>query len=294
MLENQELELLYGVRPAMLRYIALLGNFTSDTDELVFGYDNRTLQIRRLTEEELADFLRVSHIETAPDIYKLAISLGNDRFWLDYYFEVEEATDIQAFNMMNKDMERVVLALRLYKEGAVGIDFYAKKGISGILSSSSLTPRSGRTYCLNKSEVPKFGDFYHKFVNEAWLLRESRKPLGIALSRFDDEYERKKLEDKIIDCLVGLEALYMQGETLGEFSFKLALRTSALLSDNKEQRKEMFEKMKRCYKLRSDIVHGKKYIVENEDVWFVEDILRESIKKFLVTPIPNWLDLIFL
>lgn len=93
--------------------------------------------------------------------------------------------------------------------------------------------------------------------------------------------------------MIGLEALYLQEESSSEISYKLAHRMSVLLSDNKEQRQELFSKIKYSYKLRSHIVHGAKYELKQEDTWFIEDQLRVSIKKFLKTPKPNWMNLIF-
>jgi len=70
-------------------------------------------------------------------------------------------------------------------------------------------------------------------------------------------------------------------------------RASVLLSEDKGKREQLFRKLKKSYKLRSDIVHGRKYSIEPEDVWFIENVLRNSIRKFLKTPKPDWLNLIF-
>jgi len=123
--------------------------------------------------------------------------------------------------------------------------------------------------------------------------KESRTPLDIALSRFDDGYERVKPEDKIIDYMIALEALYLQGESSGELAYRFAHRMAVLLAAKKEERQQLFSQIKKSYELRSKIVHGAKYKLSPQDVWFVEDKLRLSIKVFLRTPKPNWLNLIF-
>jgi hypothetical protein len=135
--------------------------------------------------------------------------------------------------------------------------------------------------------------FHKEFAGIAWETQENHTTVGIALNRFTDSYERLKPEDKIIDCMVGLEALYLEKEGLGEFGYKLAHRAAVLLADSKKERQQLFTQTKESYKLRSKIVHGLKYDLSPQDVWFVEDLLRGSIKKFLKTPEPKWIDLIF-
>lgn len=79
---------------------------------------------------------------------------------------------------------------------------------------------------------------------------------------------------------------------MGEFGYKMSHRVSVLLSDKKKQR-QLFDDMKDAYNLRSRIVHGGEYELKLKDVWFVEDTLRESIKRLLSVPRPNWLELVF-
>lgn len=117
-------------------------------------------------------------------------------------------------------------------------------------------------------------------------------PLSIALSRFTDGYERIRLEDSVIDYVIGLEALYLQGEGQGEFGYKMAHKASILLSRQKKSRSTIFTEIKKSYRLRSMIVHGGRYKLLPENVWFVEDALRDSIKKFLRVEKPDWLKLI--
>lgn len=144
---------------------------------------------------------------------------------------------------------------------------------------------------LANSDLPTFKDFNHEFGSIAWERKESHTPLGIALGRFTDGYEKLKLEDRIIDYMIGLEALYLQEES-AELSYRIAHRTAVLLSDDKKERQEVFTKIRHSYDLRSKILHGKTYHLALDNVWYVEDILRRSIKEFLKTPKPKWLDLI--
>jgi len=283
----------------LLRYIALLDGFASDIDELDLGYEDRTLKITKIPKKELEDFLLSpkSKFSSINETFEIAIALGEERYWVDYHYDVADSKEamIQASNAVNEEMEKVILALRLFKEGYIHIIFDVKKGrhIATHFSSIKGSRSRERPYFLARSELAMLKDFHKGFTDIAWEKKESKTPLGIALNRFTDGYERIKLEDKIIDYMIGLEALYLRGDGMGEFTYKMAHRASILLSNRKKKRKQLFSKIKESYKLRSKIVHGLNYTLSPEDVWFVEDLLRDSIRKLLKTPEPDWLNLIF-
>jgi hypothetical protein len=280
-------------------YLALLDRFSSDTDELDLSYENITLRIRKIPRKEIADFLLRSEslIPFVKQQFEIAIEFSDDMYWMVYYLEVEDSREamVRASNAVDEEIQKILLALRLFKEGCIRIVFDVKKGrhIATMLTSFKWLSTTERVYLLKKSEIPILKDFLEEFSMIAWEKKESKTPLSIALNRFTDGYERTRLEDKVIDYVVGLEALYLRGEAPGEFGYKMSHRASVLLSDNMEKQREIFEAVKKSYTLRSKIVHGKKYVLTYEDVWFIEDILRDSIKEFLKIPKPNWLNLIF-
>jgi hypothetical protein len=281
----------------LFRNIALLDRFDSDVREIDLSSKNRTLKIRKIPKNELEEFLLTSEYPSSIEQeFRKAIVLGEDMYWLDYHYDVKDfQAMVQAFNTADEDKEKTILALRLLKSGCIRMIFNVKKGERAPTHHFPIgLLRSGeRTYFLSESELASLKEFYEKTKDVAWERKKSEGHSGIALGRFTDGYERTRLEDKLIDYMIGLEALYLQGEGLGEFGYKMAHRAAVLLSDEKEERKKIFGMMKESYALRSKIVHGGKYSLSPGNVWLVEDILRESIRKLLETPKPRWLDLIF-
>ncbi|TET19326.1 hypothetical protein E3J74_07115 [Candidatus Bathyarchaeota archaeon] len=280
----------------LFRYIALLDNFDSDVDELDLGYENRTLKIRKIPRKEIEEFLsRIKSFD--PLWFETALLLGEKMYWMDYHYEVDDSREamVAVSNAVIEEKEKIVLALRLFKGGSLRTVSDAKKGkYVGLV----ITPFKGlggikRTYFLSGSKAAMLRDFLEEFSHIAWKAKKSKTSLGIALGRFTDGYERLKPEDKMIDYVIGLEALYLHGEGMGEFGYKMAHRASVLLADDKKERIPLFQKIKEAYKLRSKIVHGGKYALSTEDVWLIEDVLRDSIKKFLKTPKLDWVNLIF-
>lgn len=202
--------------------------------------------------------------------------------------------------MAKKKLDQACIALRLFKSGFVSYNgirleaaFWEPYGgtYGGISTSgSSLGPMAGgKEYFLANQEIPAFSDLwdiYKKTLN----LRGNR--IEIALRRLNFAYERARLEDKLIDYLIGLEALLLRKNERQELGYRLALRGSALLGNKNQKRKSIFRDLKKAYKERSDIVHGggiKEYInIGRENVPFkdfvnrVEEHLRSALKQFLV------------
>lgn len=111
----------------LLQYIGLLDNFKSDIDELDLSYENKTLKISKIAKKKLENFLllgRPSIFSEANDRLQTVIDVGEKRYWIEYSYEVEsKEAMIKAFNTVDEEIEQILLALRLFKEGFVGIVF---------------------------------------------------------------------------------------------------------------------------------------------------------------------------
>jgi len=279
-----------------LRYLGLLDGFCSDMDELDLSREARSLKIRRIPRKELEDFMfyRKPFFASLDEEYRAAIDFGKKRYWIDYHYEIGDSKQvmIKAANAAQEEMKGLILTLRLFKEGWVNIVFSIRKGTDiGTLTMPLGGFRSSeRPYSLTGSELRDLQNWNKTFTSNQSVKTQRQASVRIA---FSDGYERLKLEDKIIDYMIGLEALYLQGERMGEASYKIAHRVSVLLAEDKKNRQQLFGETKKSYNLRSKIVHGDNYHLTPENVYFCEDILRRSIKRFLKKPKPNWLDLIF-
>ena len=109
-----------------------------------------------------------------------------------------------------------------------------------------------------------------------FLCNENDSRFKVASRRLSLGIERKSLEDKLIDYMIGLEALYLPDGS-AELSFRLSVRVAFLLS-SKIERKNTYEFLKKIYDVRSSIVHGnKKYKLNIEDIRKLEELLRKSV-----------------
>lgn len=185
-------------------------------------------------------------------------------------------------------------ALRLFKRGAIGFNDIWSENVSwsfstGSSRSSALVRFRGPTYTLTSNEVGSFKDFWHAY-QRAKKVGQSR--IDLALRRFNFGYERVRPEDKLIDYMIGLEALLLEADERQELNYRLSLRGAVLLGTTPEERRKTHQELDTAYKERSRIVHGgtAKTTVKvggaaiefAEFVGVIEDRLRSTIKGFLL------------
>ncbi len=93
-------------------------------------------------------------------------------------------------------------------------------------------------------------------VGEVMTALGKRPPLALAGRRLTAAMLREEDDDRILDLLIGLEALLGDGEKT-EMTHKLALRTAAVLADAGEPNPEsVAANVKRLYAYRSAVAHG--------------------------------------
>jgi hypothetical protein len=141
-------------------------------------------------------------------------------------------------------------------------------------------------YTLSSTELVDFQRFFDKF--STFDIMKHRR-IFTAIFRLGVSNE-EGLMHQPIDLMIAFEALYLEQEQ--ELAFKLATRVAYLIGDTTEKRAFIFQVMKAAYNLRSNEVHGgdlpekikitrEKSLELSDFVIEVENILRESIKKFI-------------
>ena len=106
--------------------------------------------------------------------------------------------------------------------------------------------------------------------------------MAISIRRFNFAYERERLEDSWIDYFVSLESLYSKASELTEVTHRLATRVAlALGTDSLAGKKEIRDKIKKWYRVRSMVIHGLKVNLSQKQFQELEEILRRSIKWFI-------------
>ena len=151
----------------------------------------------------------------------------------------------------------------------------------------------GTEYSLDESESAPLIALYD-------LLKKGRtryvEPLRVAIGRFNQSYNRRKAEDKLVDFVIALESSLLSGLS-DELSYRLGLRGAILLAET-EDPVYTAAFLQAVYEIRSKIVHeGRglfelvsslkklKKIAPQIDIGQIpqicEDMVRKILKKYL-------------
>ena len=157
-------------------------------------------------------------------------------------------------------LDRIILGMRTFKPAPAALDGVHTRSASysplvigeAILSrSDAFVPSDG--CCLSTGECEAFRKHLAMFVGELHPAVE------IACSRYGSAVVRRAASDRILDLMIGLEAILLAGagsaKDRGELRYRLAVRYATLF-DRASDRKHDFRIVKDLYNARSEIVHG--------------------------------------
>lgn len=165
----------------------------------------------------------------------------------------------------------VVTTLRLFDAGNVGTPFMeyeietdrgARQAGHTIWSEELGIRRYGQPFRLRTDRVDRLRS-YVRDVEGRLPLEEGTGYAGLAfaLRRFNYAYARNRADDRLVDVVIGFEALLLSkdDDTKGT---PLARRASRLLGRTNIERENLQKFIKVAYDARNDIVHGGKPIAE--------------------------------
>jgi hypothetical protein len=275
--------------------IVPLENFEADIDSIDLM---NSWRIERIPEDVKSEWWHSAsqpyHIGTKSHLWTTFALIKEHK--VDRVFgSQEDERGIAQLNKLIEETSIITSALRLLKKGRVVQRVRTRRVIGWHVGA----PGAGLSWNPNIPEIP--GPPYkfladdvsrlHRILNLLKLL-EKDKAFQVALRRLNYSVERSdiKLEDRILDTIIGLESLFL-GER-GELSYRLGLRVALFLGKTLEERKEYLDFMKRSYRLRSTIIHGyderkvqddlKKLKMNLHQVGLkLEGLLRQALRKYI-------------
>lgn len=183
-----------------------------------------------------------------------------------------EATQTRIYFDKAIDAFRIFKSSAVFRDERVITEYVTYHPQSGTSIQSPLFENTavGKKLHIVEEDLPIINQIFKYLVEE----RNSR--FHISVKRLSGGYERKKLEDRLIDYMIGLEALYLPDGS-HELSYRLSLRIAHLLEHTPEEKKETYNYIREMYNIRSLISHGKNYTLNKDDVDKLEETLRKSI-----------------
>lgn len=157
-------------------------------------------------------------------------------------------------------------------------------GVHSTFTSDAYLSMQGH-YRLSAIEVDRIKQLY-PLISDAW------KNLGVALDRYNLAKDRFSTIDRILDYCIVMECLYCN-DSNHEATYRLSIRAGKYLGTDYNERDSTRENVKKAYKVRSNIVHGKtlpKPEVQKLTLEHLEEYSRRSLKKMIedTQAIPDW------
>lgn len=104
---------------------------------------------------------------------------------------------------------------------------------------------------LGQSDVERLVEVYEQLASEGVT---NRKNLELALRRFVLALSRTRDDDRLIDLVIAGEALLLKKRS--KLLLQLAQRAAALAEGTTLSPREVFDRMRDAYRVRSNVVHG--------------------------------------
>lgn len=256
--------------------LAILNHFEMDSEEILL---NDNLKIRSLTEEESSSISRrltrrIEFEDEDPTVYAI-----------EYFYSVEKFGETQTEAAINT-FNNVILILRLYgNKGDVGFPFIVTRSTSRFEQGREINTFSpvnefiGTTYALSEEECNSFIDFWNAVE---YQVDQPDDNYRVALDKFSNSFERANQSDRLLDCVIALEALYLKSGEFQEMSYRLSQRGALLLGSSIEEALQIRNSLKEAYNQRSRLVHGSTADVDKEFIMELHNLTRESLNRFLI------------
>jgi|Deesub1362A_J573_1020465.scaffolds.fasta_scaffold00214_31 hypothetical protein len=193
------------------------------------------------------------------------------------------------------ELEKLIIALRLYKVGSVvkGKTIWKPKSIllfGGTTWIHLIQPIIYR-YSLGSEDSSNLRNFLNKITPLLPIKNgriETIDHISISLQRYNDALFKGDPTERLTYGIMGLEALFLKAPEREELAHRLAQRVAKCLSVLGQQPLEAYRNIKRSYEVRSDFTHGSLIIKEKH-----QEIskLADEIVKYLRNAILMFLEL---
>jgi Apea-like HEPN len=189
---------------------------------------------------------------------------------------VDEISKIRNFS------SNIVQQFRLFKSGEIGcsMSFLMRKETRFIFSTASsqrLTWRDTPIFSLTSSEAEALGKVFK-------LEFAGNKLTELALSNFNLAYDIADLQTKYVTLMTCLESLFNQSTE--QITHTVSRHLSLIISSDESEFNTNYQRIKKLYKIRSEIVHGSN-VKENlgSAIEDLQNIARKAINYCLTLQI---------
>jgi len=170
-------------------------------------------------------------------------------------------------NRIQENVERSTALLRLFKVGSVKHSRYRmySDSITDMLASGTIFSRETgaplESYLVTEADLPRLSEFWKQMSTNQRIGLFQFPPgddhISIAYSRYSDSLLQDGVfERRIMNAVMGLEALFLGSRERGETSYRLSLRVGRLLGLLGHDPHKVKNVVRDSYRVRSSFVHG--------------------------------------
>lgn len=291
--------ILFGVDETIIDNLELGNSYVVEKDSikncnLCEEFDYTTFGLRHIYESaKLNNNLEVAVLNKREEVNYDDAILRVGKGWFVGNKEIEDIIldyETEQMDYVDKKMR----IIRLYSENGFNIkellintEVIEEKTKKVILNYNSKIPFPDRIIgdisklsLYNKNEVEAINNFISKIDLNFNDSKFSSKILSSATFLYDQSYTSSVATLRFMVCVIGLESLLVDGNS--ELSYRLSRNCAMLLSSNAEEYFELFSKVKKIYKKRSDYVHnGIIKSLDEKEIVETREILRKVIFKII-------------
>jgi len=214
--------------------------------------------LRPISEDELYE---LSQQRFPVEPYAIQFNPSDRWAMLEIQMETPFVDTANVSETIYRMREAIIAGLALAKAGdfillPVGMETNFGTNATGRSISGSQLPREfGRRRVaseLSADSRQKLTDMWPR-VKEV-MMAESH-PLALPLRRLVDGLGRYRMDDRLIDYAIGLEALLLEGAE-GEYRYRFSLRGAVISTWSGGDRYKAFQELQVLYDARSALVHG--------------------------------------
>ena len=257
-------EYLSAERVSVRLYIQLL-DLTGSMPEVSLSLNHRILRLDEESAKSLWGLAFSAETPVTPfmDWYRPKDTPMPGEFVMEVTFQYPKNQANQLSVLLDKHIRSSILAFRLAEAGSGSLKFIAYQYIRfspNIGRFGFRQPFLGGKFSYNLDTV--IADRLRKSWPECNALAfeleaENEKVpsyLRTAIRRFASSFDKATEDDRLIDYVISLEALY--GERNEAISFRIPLLAATALGVTPDERQEVFDLLREAYRRRSDLAHG--------------------------------------
>ena len=284
--EYKEFEDFFYLDYVKMHKKCILHNFECDLEKVEFDHG---ILIRKLTDGENIEYDLAFRKSGARNQFKRnrADDYNLSDFLIEVFFNVpkcisgKQMSEADGKNQnLDEIFDNIITSMRLLKESSSYCDNEIR---TEVISYSPIVGTTINTTFYNNytsGGVSKFSSLELDELRKIYMsLKDTNHLFKLAARRLKFGIERIRLEDKLIDFMIGLEAIYLPDS--GDLKFKLSLRCALMLYvASFTEAMKAYKFLKDMYDLRSSIVHGNttnREKLKQENLKILEEILRKTI-----------------